>query len=174
VPPVTSNPDPQQQQLNNIHSILDQTATVPAKQTPATNGTAAPTPPAPTAVKPSAPSPLGAKALSSNMDTQKRAELDLMTHLTQRSNRVFLSAQTKAKELEDQFIDSEHLLHGLLADGEIYKLLTELKVQPQLVEQELTPLYKRESNKLLPPQNSPRLNRCTGSFKIGTEKRRFK
>ena len=45
-----------------------------------------------------------------------------MTHLTQRSNRVFLSAQTKAKELEDEFIDSEHLLHGLLADGEIYKL----------------------------------------------------
>lgn len=88
----------------------------------------------------------------------KKGEIDLMTHLTQRSNRAFLSAQTKAKELESQFIDSEHLLHGLLADSEIYKMLTELKIQPQLVEMELGRVYKK-GNFVAPPQISPRVKR---------------
>lgn len=174
-PPVrTAAPTaPQQQQLNNIQSVIAQVNQSPTPKAPAVNGTASPmgvgpaaaakpqaTPPASTVpgVKPVS-GPIGAKSLTSNMDGQKRAELDLMTHLTQRSNRVFLSAQTKAKELEGQFIDSEHLLHGLLADGEIYKLLTEMKVAPQSVETELAPLYKREANKLVPPQISPRLKR---------------
>jgi ATP-dependent Clp protease ATP-binding subunit ClpA len=71
-------------------------------------------------------------------EEKKKAELDLMTHLTQRSNRVFLSAQNKAKELKAAFVDSEHLLHGLLSDTEIYNLLVELKIQPQTIETELT------------------------------------
>lgn len=139
-----------------------------ASATPAAPGT----PSAPGMAKPPVGA-VGTKSLSSNIDNQKRAELDLMTHLTQRSNRVFLSAQTKAKELQDQFIDSEHLLHGLLADGEIYKLLTELKVQPQLVEQELAPLYKRETNKLVPPQNSPRLKRILDNSLVVARKLGF-
>jgi len=53
---------------------------------------------------------------------QPSSNLDLMTHLTQRSNRVFMTAQTKAKELGSDLIDSEHLLHGLLSDNEIYNL----------------------------------------------------
>ncbi len=91
-------------------------------------------------------------------EQQKKEELDLMTHLTQRSNRVFLSAQTKAKELQNELIDSEHILHGLLADTEIYNLFVELKIQPQLVEEELAKLYKHENNVKL-PQLSPRVKR---------------
>ena len=102
--------------------------------------------------------PLG-MSLSSNMDPQKRTDLDLMTHLTQRSNRVFVTAQAKAKELGSVFIDSEHMLHGLLADSEIYKLLIELNVQPQQIEAELEQTYKKEAPKLVPPQISPRLKR---------------
>jgi len=96
--------------------------------------------------------------VSSNIDNKKRAELDLLTHLTQRSNRVFMSAQTKTKELKNQFLDSEHLLHGLLADGEIYKLLTELKLQPQLLEDELNKIYRKESY-VGTAQLSPRVKR---------------
>ncbi len=69
--------------------------------------------------------------------------LDLMTHLTQRSNRVMMAAQTKAKELKSDLVDSEHLLAGLIADSEIYNLLVESKIQPQLVTDELNKVYKR-------------------------------
>jgi hypothetical protein len=78
----------------------------------------------------------GPAALQSTIDQKKRDELDLMTHLTQRSNRVFLSAQNKAKELNGELVDSEHLLHGLLSDSEIYKLFSDLKIYPQVIEQE--------------------------------------
>jgi ATP-dependent Clp protease ATP-binding subunit ClpC len=96
----------------------------------------------------------------------KKEELDLMTHLTQRSNRVFLSAQTKAKEINNQYVDSEHLLHGLLADTEIYNFFTEQKIQPQAIEEELTKIYTT-SPKISPnqvklnnqPQLSPRVKR---------------
>lgn len=88
----------------------------------------------------------------------KNQELDLMTHLTQRSNRVFLSAQNKAKQLKNEYVDSEHLLHGLISDAEIYNLLVELKIQPQLVEEELNKVYK-QGNFEKTPSLSPRLKR---------------
>lgn len=102
--------------------------------------------------------PAVGQSIASNMDQNKRNDVDLMTHLTQRSNRVFMSSQTKAKELKSDFIDTEHLLHGLLADGEIYKLLTDLKIQPQLIEEELVKIYKTGSN-ANQPQISPRIKR---------------
>lgn len=88
----------------------------------------------------------------------KQAQLDLMTHLTQRSNRVFMAAQQKAKELGSDLIDSEHVLHGLLADPEIYKIFTEQKVQPQIIEQELEKTYKKGQSKKQ-PQPSPRVKK---------------
>lgn len=96
--------------------------------------------------------------LSSHIDQKKREDLDLMTHLTQRSNRVFIAAQAKAKELQNEFIDSEHLLHGLLTDPEIYKFFTEIKILPQIIEEELTKIYKKGTSKV-PPQFSPRVKR---------------
>ncbi|PJE61988.1 hypothetical protein COU87_01670 [Candidatus Roizmanbacteria bacterium CG10_big_fil_rev_8_21_14_0_10_39_12] len=95
-------------------------------------------------------------SLQSNMTDTKRGQLDVMTHLTQRSNKVFMSANDKAKEKKNAFVDSEHLLYGLLSDSQVYKLLTELKVQPQIVEQELAKVYKKE-NSPRPPQIAPRI-----------------
>ncbi len=100
----------------------------------------------------------GDKPLDSNIDAQKRTELDLMTHLTQRSNRVFMAAQQKAKELKSELIDSEHVLHGLLADPEIYKLFTEKKIPPQIVDQELDKVYQK-GNSEKTPLPSPRVKR---------------
>lgn len=88
----------------------------------------------------------------------KHENIDVMTHLTQRSNKVFLAANNKAKELKSAVVDSEHLLHGLLSDGEIYKSLTDLKIQPQLIEDELNKVYKRDTNTGT-PQLSPRLKK---------------
>ncbi len=105
-------------------------------------------------------------------DEKKHEELDLMTHLTQRSNRVFLSAQTKAKELKNEFVDSEHLLHGLLSDSEIYNQMTELKIQPQIVEEELTKIYKKGASEKI-PQPSPRVKRILDNSLITARKLGF-
>ncbi len=105
-------------------------------------------------------------------EQQKQEELDLMTHLTQRSNRVFLSAQTKAKELKSQFVDSEHLLHGLLSDSEIYNFFTELKIQPQIIEEELVKIYLHGSS-ITSPQLSPRIKRILGDSLVLARKMGF-
>lgn len=110
--------------------------------------------------------------LKSTIDQKKRGDIDLMTHLTQRSNRVFVAAQNKAKELKNEFVDSEHLLHGLLTDPEIYKLFTELKITPQTIEQELTKLYKKGKSKI-PPQMSPRVKRILDNSLILARKLGF-
>ncbi|OGK52302.1 hypothetical protein A2966_03340 [Candidatus Roizmanbacteria bacterium RIFCSPLOWO2_01_FULL_41_22] len=114
------------------------------------------------------PPKMGA-SLDSNINQQKRNDLDVMTHLTQRSNRVFMAATNKAKELQNAIVDTEHLLFGLLTDGEIFKMLTDLKIAPQLVEQELTKVYKRENSKF-PPQPSPRVKRIIGNSLIFARK----
>jgi len=114
----------------------------------------------------------GGVVVNSQIDSKKRVELDLLTHLTQRSNRVFMSAQTKAKELKNQLIDSEHLLHGLLADGEIYKLLTELKLQPSLLEEELNKIYRQENNAGI-AQLSPRVKRIVDNSLVIARKLGF-
>ena len=109
---------------------------------------------------------------SQTPEEKKKAELDLMTHLTQRSNRVFISAQNKAKELKATFVDSEHLLHGLLSDSEIYNLLVEVKVQPQTVETELARIYKHETNNST-PQLSPRVKRILDNSLVVARKLGF-
>ncbi len=99
-------------------------------------------------------------ALSSQMTDKQRDQLDVMTHLTQRANKVFFVANNKAKELQGRFVDSEHLLAGLLSDGEVYKMLTELKLQPQQIQTELEAIYKKE-NINENPQVSPRVKQIT-------------
>jgi len=137
-------------------------------QTPPTTADASANPAAPGApnAQPGQPAQAGTpsapgtqpQAGPKSASDKKHEELDLMTHLTQRSNRVFMLAQGKAKEFKNQFIDSEHLLFGLLSDSEIYKILTELKVQPKLIEGELAKIYKKEAA-TTPPQFSPRVKR---------------
>lgn len=102
-------------------------------------------------------------------DQNQKEQLDLMTHLTQRSNKVFMAAQTKAKELGNQLIDTEHILHGLLTDNEIYTLFTELKVNPPQVETELGLLYRHEKSTVL-PQISPRVKRVLDNSLIVARK----
>lgn len=99
-------------------------------------------------------------AMKSTIDDKKRATLDVMTHLTHRSNVVFVQANKKALELRNEFVDSEHLLAGLLTDGEIFKIFVDLKIQPQIIEQELIKSYKKESHKEK-PQLSPRVKQIT-------------
>ncbi|MBI5127422.1 AAA family ATPase [Candidatus Roizmanbacteria bacterium] len=95
-----------------------------------------------------------------------------MTHLTQRSNRVMMSAQTKTKELKGDFVDSEHLLYGLTADSEIYNLFVELKIQPQLVQDELNKIYKRGTVDR-PTQVSPRIKRIIDNALVVARKLGF-
>jgi ATP-dependent Clp protease ATP-binding subunit ClpC len=102
------------------------------------------------------PTPPKQNALTSTLTGAKRQDLDVMTHLSQRANAVFLEAARKAKELKNEFIDSEHILHGLLTDAQIFKILIELRVQPQAIDQELAKLYKKEDS-LTPPQPAPRV-----------------
>jgi ATP-dependent Clp protease ATP-binding subunit ClpC len=84
--------------------------------------------------------------------------LDLMTHLTARSNKCLAVAQNKAKELKSPEVDSEHLLAGLLTDSGVLKILTEMKVDIKKVEQDLTAVYKR-GEQATNPQLSARLKR---------------
>jgi len=112
----------------------------------------------------------------------KKEELDLMTHLTQRSNKVFLNAQVKAKELKND-VDSEHLLHGLLSDSEIYNFLVEVKIQPQTIEEELARIYPTSSKSvgvplgtsptLSAPQLSPRVKRIVNNALVVARKLGF-
>ncbi len=105
-------------------------------------------------------------------ENKKQAEIDLMTHLTQRSNRVLMMAQIKAKELKSEYLDSEHLLYGLLSDQEIYQLLIEVKVQPQLIQEELNKIFKRGINeKQL--QIAPRIKKITNDSLVIARKLGF-
>ncbi len=118
---------------------------------------------APGAAKPAGTGAAAGSAAAAPMsdatkEANKEEELDLMTHLTQRSNRVFILAQQKAKELKNQFIDSEHVLCGLIADPEIYKILVDFKIQPKIVEQELEKVYRKEAYPAAPTL-SPRVKR---------------
>ncbi|KKQ23228.1 MAG: Negative regulator of genetic competence clpC/mecB [Candidatus Roizmanbacteria bacterium GW2011_GWC2_37_13] len=103
---------------------------------------------------------------------QPNTNLDLMTHLTQRSNRVMMSAQTKTKELKADFVDSEHLLFGLTTDSEIYNLLVELKIQPQVIQDELNKIYKRGTVDR-PVQVSPRIKRIVDNALVIARKLGF-
>lgn len=126
-----------------------------------TNGNGAPKPPAPAPVVSRPPG---------------NTNFDLMTHLTQRSNRVFLTAQTKARELGSQWLDSEHILHGLVTDSEIYNFFVEVKIQPQVIEQELAGIYKRNpapQAALKPPQVSPRVKRILDNALVAARRLGF-
>lgn len=146
---------------------------VPASQTPAVQPPPANQPPnaqpSDTAAKPDTKSPS-----KPGSPGDKKENFDLMTHLTQRSNRVFLSATTKAKELGNEFVDSEHILHGLTGDSEIYNFFIEVKLQPQLIEQELASIYKRNpSPQAKPPQMSPRVKRILDNALVAARKLGF-
>jgi ATP-dependent Clp protease ATP-binding subunit ClpC len=116
----------------------------------------------PGAVKQDAPgtAPVSTKGIvgAGTGEVSRQVLLDIMTHMSQRSNKALFVAQGKARELQVPEVDSDHLLHGLLADGEIYKVIVELKVNPQAIEAELTQQYKRGDFKGI-PQLSARIKK---------------
>lgn len=96
------------------------------------------------------------QANGAQQNPQNEADINsLLTRLTQRSNKVFMASNKKAKELKSD-IDSEHLLGGLLTDTVIYKTLQDQKINPQQVEQELNKIYKKGDKKDA-PQPTPRV-----------------
>ncbi len=96
-----------------------------------------------------------------NMD--KRVGMDVMTRLTQRANQSIQSAVGKAKELGLSFVDTEHVLWGLLHDSAIYQLVSELKVAPSEIQLDLEKNFKKgnppASGIQQQPQFSPRVKR---------------
>jgi ATP-dependent Clp protease ATP-binding subunit ClpC len=109
---------------------------------------------APVEGQPPAPSPVSELAI----DTTKRAGMDVLARLTQRSNKAILQAVQKAKDFSSQYIDTEHVLWGLLTDSGIYQLLSELKVTPKEIQSELTRSLKK-GKFTGQPQFSPRVKK---------------
>lgn len=95
--------------------------------------------------------------------------LEIMTHLTQRSNRVLLASQVKSREMMAESVDSEHLLAGLITDTEIVKLLADFKIEPQKVEAELNAVY-RKGNAKVTPQLSPRFKKIIENSLLNAKK----
>jgi len=171
--------DPGAQTVDQPEEVIDVVPPVPSQpgsaptQTPQEVGGVTPPPASPQEEMAKQTVDNAQGVLGSQITDKKRNDLDIMTHLTQRSNKVFVEANNKAKELKSTYMDSEHLLHGLLTDGEIFKVLTDLKVQPQIVEQELAQVYKKEEC-AVPPQIAPRVKQIietslTVARKLGFE-----
>lgn len=99
-----------------------------------------------------------AAQMRGSIDTGKRAGMDVLTRLTQRSHATLMAAVKKAKELSIRYIDTEHVLWGLLTDSGVYEVLSELKVTPKEIQQVLEKNFKK-GNFTGRPQFSPRVKR---------------
>jgi len=95
--------------------------------------------------------------------------LDFMTHLTQRSRAIVMQAQKQAKLLENEYVDLNHILHGLLTDNEITAFLNKLAISPLSVENELKTLYKKENNTTSPQISTSVMRLFSSSLKNAKE-----
>jgi hypothetical protein len=89
---------------------------------------------------------------------QKRAGMDILSRLTQRSNKVLVAAVSKAKESKSQFVDTEHVLWGLLQDPGIYQFISDFKVAPTELLKVVEEKTKKGQN-TEPPKFSPRVKK---------------
>ncbi len=94
----------------------------------------------------------------SAIDMKKRVGMDVLSRLTQRANTALMSAVSKGKELKLQFIDTEHVLWGLLHDSTIYQIISDCKATPSEIQAELEKNFK-PGNFSSTPQFSPRVKR---------------
>ncbi len=92
------------------------------------------------------------------IDPGKRAGMDILTRLTQRSTAVLMTAASKATELGAKYVDTEHVLWGLLSDAQVFQLISELKVTPKEIQDYLENNFKKADNKSQ-PQFSPRVKK---------------
>lgn len=94
----------------------------------------------------------------SSIDMGKRVGMDVLSRMTQRANTALMQSATKAKELKIQYIDTEHVLWGLLHDSSIYQLISECKAVPSEIQTALEKGFK-PGNYVGTPQFSPRVKR---------------
>ena len=94
----------------------------------------------------------------SAIDMGKRVGMDILSRLTQRANTVLMKSVNKVKELQIQYIDTEHILWGLLQDSSIYQLISDSKVVPSELQKEIEKTFKK-GNFTGTPQFSPRVKR---------------
>lgn len=107
-----------------------------------------------------------------NEPSDKHAALDITTRLTQRSNRVLAASAQKAEALHSPFVDSEHVLFGLLTDQEIYNLLSGMKIVPQEVLRRLQEVMK-DGNSKDKPQLAPRVKKILEDALIAARKQGY-
>ncbi|KKR88371.1 MAG: ATPase AAA-2 domain protein [Candidatus Gottesmanbacteria bacterium GW2011_GWA2_41_12] len=93
-----------------------------------------------------------------DIDMNKRSGMDVLTRLTQRASGILMQAVNRGKELKIQFIDTEHVLWALLHDSSIFQIISELKVTPKDIQDELEKSFK-PGNFTGSPQFSPRVKR---------------
>ena len=117
-----------------------------------------PPPPIPSATPPPNQSGTQNTPSSLGIDMAKRAGMDLLSRLTQRSNQSLILAAGKSKELKLQYIDTEHVLWGLLHDATIYQLVSECGAIPTEIKAALEKNFK-QGNFSGTPQFSPRVKR---------------
>jgi ATP-dependent Clp protease ATP-binding subunit ClpC len=98
------------------------------------------------------------KAEEASGELQRRARMDVLTRLTQRSNQTLLKAAGKAKQVRSRFIDTEHILWGLLTDSGIYQLLSKLEVTPKDLQDKLEAGFG-QGDFAGQPQFSPRVKK---------------
>jgi ATP-dependent Clp protease ATP-binding subunit ClpC len=110
-------------------------------------------------VSPPPPPPINnVQQTGSAIDLKKRVGMDVLSRFTQRSNQSLMLSVNKVKELKNQYIDTEHVLWGLLHDSALYQLLSECKVVPSEMQSALEKLFK-PGNFGNTPQFSPRVKR---------------
>ena len=78
----------------------------------------------------------------SSIDMGKRVGMDVLSRMTQRANTALMQSAGKAKELKIQYIDTEHVLWGLLHDSSIYQLISECKAVPSEIQAALEKGFK--------------------------------
>lgn len=97
-------------------------------------------------------------SLDSSMDPQKREGLDMLTHLSQRSSQVIFKAANQAGMLHVPYIDTEHVLYGMLFDGQFFNFLKDLKINAVQIQKEVESHFQA-GNFEGQPQFSPRVKR---------------
>ncbi len=95
---------------------------------------------------------------SSSMDMGKRVGMDVLSRLTQRTNQALMMSVTKVRQLKAEYVDTEHVLWGILHDSGIYQLISECRVTPTEIQKALEKSFKAE-NYQGQPHFSPRVKR---------------
>ncbi len=143
--------------------VMQQPVQMPMQMVPAGYQQAVPMQPAPAVQQPTMQQPTPGDVdpnavLNSSMDPTKREGLDILTHLSQRSSQAIFKAANQATQQKVPYIDTEHVLYGLLFDGQLFNFLKEARVDPITIQKEVESHFE-PGNFAGQPQFSPRVKR---------------